>query len=366
MNRILIKPEWTISEDDNSVQQQMPVLLRLLTAIYELGSLSKACQAAGVSYRYAWGLIRDGSRIFGVPLVNLTRGKGAALTTLGEKLVWADRRISARLAPILDSLAAELAAELERVRADAQPVLRIHASHGYAIAVLRDLLVARGVPVELHFRASVDAFASMDQGKCEMAGFHVSIGALQASTLAPFARLFKPRTHTLISLITRRQGLMVASGNPMSIRAITDLARPGVRFVNRQHGSGTRRLLDVLLANEQVDSHLISGYEIAEFTHDAVAAYIASGMADAGFGVEPGARKFRLDFVPLVNERYFLACRTSALATEPVKEVLAVLRGNEFRAMINDQRGLDSGDAGRTLSIEEAFPGLSDSTQAVA
>jgi molybdate transport repressor ModE-like protein len=366
MNTILIRPQWTVSEESNTLQQQMPVLLKLLAAIYEQGSLSKACQAAGVSYRYAWGLIRDGSRIFGVPLVTLTRGKGATLTTLGEKLVWADRRISARLAPILDSLAAELGAEFERVRADAQPVLRIHASHGYAVAMLRDLLLARRIPVELHFRASVDAFASMDQGKCDMAGIHVSVGALQASTLAPFVRLFKPRTHTLISLITRRQGLMVASGNPMSIRAITDLARPGVRFVNRQHGSGTRRLLDVLLANEQVDSHAIDGYEIAEFTHDAVAAYVASGMADAGFGVEPGARKFRLDFVPLVNERYFLACHANALATEPVKAVLAILRGNEFRALINDQRGLDSSDSGHTLSIEEAFPELAGTERAGA
>jgi molybdate transport repressor ModE-like protein len=366
MNRIQIKPEWTISENDVSIEQQMPVLLKLLAAIYEHGSLSKACQAAGVSYRYAWGLIRDGTRIFGVPLVNLTRGKGAALTTLGEKLVWADRRISARLAPILDSLAAELAAEIERVRADAQPVMRIHASHGYAVVMLRDLLVARDVAVELQFRASVDAFASMDQGKCAMAGFHVSTGALQAPTLAPFLRLFKPRSHTLINLITRRQGLMVANGNPLSIRSIADLARPGVRFVNRQQGSGTRTLLDVLLANERVDSHGINGYEIAEFTHDAVAAYVASGMADAGFGVEPGARKFRLDFVPLVNERYFLACHTSALATEPVKEVLAILRGNEFRALINDQRGLDSSDAGRTLSIEEAFPELAEGARANA
>jgi molybdate transport repressor ModE-like protein len=366
MNRIEIRPEWTIGEDANGMQQQMPVLLKLLVAIYEHGSLSKACQAAGISYRYAWGLIRDGGRVFGTPLVTLTRGKGAALTTLGEKLVWADRRIAARLAPILDSLAAELAAEIERVRTDERPVLRIHASHGYAVAMLRDLLAAREVPVELQFRTSVDAFASMDQGKCEVAGFHVSMGALQASTLAPFVRLFKPRTHTLINLITRRQGLMVASGNPKSIRAIADLARPGVRFVNRQQGSGTRTLLDVLLANERVDSHAINGYEIAEFTHDAVAAYIASGMADAGFGVEPGARRFRLDFVPLVNERYFLACHASALATEPIKEVLAILRGNEFRALINDQRGLDSTDSGRTLSIEEAFPELADGARAIA
>ena len=358
MNRIRIRPQWTISEEDESVEQQMPVLLKLLAGVYEHGSLSKACLASGVSYRYAWGLVKNGARLFGVPLVHLTRGQGASLTTLGEKLVWADRRIAARLAPIFDSLSAELAAEFERVRADAQPVLRIHASHGYAVAILRDLLAARNVPVELHFRTSVDAFASMCQSKCEIAGFHVPNGALQAPTLEPFTRLFKPRTQTLINLITRRQGLMVAKGNPKAIHTIADLARPGIRFVNRQQGSGTRTLLEVLLQRDAIDSHAINGYEIVEFTHDAVAAYIASSMADVGFGVEPGARKFDLDFVPLVNERYFLACHTSALTTDPVKQVLSILRGNEFRALINNQRGLDSVDAGSTHTIDEVFPDL--------
>ena len=121
MNRIRIRPQWSISEEEDAVEQQMPVLLRLLAGIYEHGSLSKACLASGVSYRYAWGLVRNGARLFGVPLVRLTRGQGASLTTLGEKLVWADPpRIAARLAPIFDSLSAELAAEFERVRADAQ------------------------------------------------------------------------------------------------------------------------------------------------------------------------------------------------------------------------------------------------------
>ncbi|MBS0321789.1 MAG: helix-turn-helix transcriptional regulator [Proteobacteria bacterium] len=358
MNRLEITPQWRFQGQDPKLQQQMPLLLALLASIHDQGSLQRACVAADVSYRYAWGLLRDATRLFGVPLVHFSRGQGATLTTIGERLVWADRRIRARLSPVLEGLAVELAAELERARADARTPVRLHASHGYAIVALRDAMAAQEIPVELQFRTSVEAYASMDRGTCDVAGFHVATGELEAATLEPFRRLFKPDSHALIALTTRRQGLMVTRGNPASVLAVQDLARAHVRFVNRQAGSGTRALLDALLARDGIDSRAIAGYEVSELTHDAVAAYVASGMADAGFGIEPAARQFGLDFVPLVTERYFLACRTSALGTEPVRRAVAILRSHAFRAHLNDRRGLDSIDAGTLLSLTEAFPVL--------
>src|SRR4029077_7786597 len=100
MNKILIRTQWVLRDDDEGQQQRMPTLLRVLAAIYEHENLTKACSVVDVSYRHAWGLIKGGREIFGVPLVNLTRGQGAKLTALGEKLVWADKRIGARLTPI--------------------------------------------------------------------------------------------------------------------------------------------------------------------------------------------------------------------------------------------------------------------------
>jgi molybdate transport repressor ModE-like protein len=356
MNRILIKPQWLLRDDGASRQQNLPTLLRLLTAVYEEKNLSKACRTVGLSYRHAWGLIKSGRQIFGVPLANFTRGQGATLTPLGEKLVWADKRIGARLSPVLESLAAEVEAEIERARADSKTILRIHASHGYAVAALRDFLVERGVAVELQFRGSADGLMALCQANCELAGFHVPQGDLQAQVLEHYIKWLKPRSQRLISLATRRQGIMVAKGNPRKIAALTDLARPGVRFANRQRGSGTRLLLELLLRSENLSSSEISGFEIVEFTHDAVAAYIASGMADTGLGVETAARKFHLDFIPLVSERYFLACHIDSIASQRVQEVIDILRSNQFRALINDCHGLDSADSGAIASIDEAFP----------
>jgi molybdate transport repressor ModE-like protein len=358
MNKIIIKPQLLLKDEGASQQQSLPALLRLLAAIYEEKNLSKACRTVGVSYRHAWGLIKNGRQIFGVPLANFTRGQGATLTPLGEKLVWADKRIGARLSPILESLASEVEAEIERARADSKTILRIHASHGYAVAALRDFLVDRGATVELQFRGGADALMSLCQSNCELAGFHVPQGDLQAQTLEHYIKWLKPRSQRLINLVTRRQGIMVAKGNPKKIAALTDLARPGVRFANRQRGSGTRLLLELLLSREKLSSANISGFEIVEFTHDAVAAYIASGMADTGLGVETAARKFDLHFIPLVSERYFLACHVDAVKSHPVQEVVGILRSNEFRTLINDHHGLDSADSGTIISMEEAFSNL--------
>lgn len=359
MNRIAIKPQWLLRDEGNGPHLQLPHLLNLLTAVREQQSLTKACRAAGLSYRHAWGLIKDATRIFGVPLMQLTRGQGAQLTALGEKLVWADKRINARLAPMLENVVSELETEIERARTNSKAVLRIHASHGYAVGALRDFLNQRGTAVDLQFCRSVDSLASLGESNCELAGFHIPLGSLQAPLLRQHAPWLNPKTHTLINVITRRQGIMVARGNPKKIAKLADLTRSNVRYVNRQRGSGTRIILELLLEKEKVDARKIVGYETAEFTHDAVAAHIASGMADAGMGVEVGARKFNLDFVPLVSERYFLACRKDNLASPAIKDVIAVLSSSEFKAFINNYHGLDSATSGKVISIKEAFPAFS-------
>ena len=121
-----------------------PRVVELLVQVHEHGSLSAACKASGASYRHAWELIRQGEQLFGQPLVQMVRGQGSTLTALGEKLVWADRRIHARLSPLLDTLASELGAEIQKLLSPLPTLLRIHASHGFAIEVLHQLLLADG------------------------------------------------------------------------------------------------------------------------------------------------------------------------------------------------------------------------------
>ncbi|HLU77089.1 MAG TPA: substrate-binding domain-containing protein [Burkholderiales bacterium] len=356
MFKILIKPQWLIRGDEAEMRQALPRLLELLALLHEDGNLARACRELDMSYRYAWGMIRDGGELFGAPLVETAKGQGTKLTELGQRLLWAEKRINARLAPVLDSLASELEVEIQQTLSRHDTALRIHASHGFAVETLRRFLSERNIPLELKYRGSGEALASLCRDTCEVAAFHVPTGDLQERALGQFMSWLKPNSQRLIHLATRRQGIMVAHGNPLRIIATSDLLKPDVRFVNRQPGSGTRVLLDLLLENERLDGREIQGYDTSEYTHAAVAAYIASGMADAGFGVETAARKFNLDFVPVVTERYFLICNTASLELPAVKEMLGILRNNEFRAAVNELRGYDATECGKMMTLEEAFP----------
>ncbi len=142
-----------------------------------------------------------------------------------------------------------------------------------------------------------------------------------------------------VECVGRTQGIMVAKGNPKSIKTIKDLTREGIRYVNRQRGSGTRILIDYLCKKEGIDFTDIEGYDREEFTHTSVAAQIAGGTADAGMGIYSAAKLYDLDFVPVCTEQYDLLVSESAWETPSVKELIEVLRSDTFKARLSEMGG---------------------------
>jgi len=110
-----------------------------------------------------------------------------------------------------------------------------------------------------------------------------------------------------------------------------------------------------MLAKHHVKPNQINGYDNTEFTHSAVAAYIASGMAEVGFGVETAAQRFGLDFIPLVKERYFLALPIAALNDPAIQHVIAVLQSAQYRDEVNLLAGYDAAHTGEIQSLSDAF-----------
>lgn len=353
MIQIDIRPVWRFHA--NGEREFDFLVLNLLEALEQTGKLTVAAARAGVSYRHAWNLIEKWAGILGAPLVEMQRGRGTQLSPLGVKLLWAGKRIQARLSPELDSLASELAAALNESLERGAPALRMHASHDFAVTGLRELLRHASLRVDLQYRGSFDALGSLLRGECDLAGFHIVDGPFGARMAARYAEWLKPRAHRLISIATRTQGLIVASGNPKDIRTAADLARKDVRFINRQKGSGTRALLEYYLSEADVDRERIHGYQNEEFTHAAVGALIAGGQADVGFGVETAASQFRLGFVPLVTERYFFACRHDGLERPEVQAMLSTLRGAGYRALIGSLAGYSAPSPGEVWTVSEAF-----------
>jgi len=356
MDKIVIKPSWKFESARG--ERVDPRLFDLLRAIHDTGKLTLAAKQVDLSYRHSWDFLAKWSGFFGSPLVTMTRGKGAFLSPLGEKLLWAEQRTDASLFPLLENIASELNLEINRHFKPAQELLRIHASHGYAIEKVPRVMRELGhADVDLQYMGSVDALRSLARGACEFAGFHVPVGDLAATMWEQYEPVVKPRQWAIVRLVTRTQGLVVARGNPLKIRGVADLTREGIRFVNRQRNSGTRILLDGMLAAEGIDSRKILGYaDTGEFTHAAVAAFVASHMADVGMAVEPVSHQFKLGFIPLVRERYMLACDRRMLQRPVVKELLYLLAGDAFRDAVQHEAGYSLDEPGTVVSMKQAFP----------
>lgn len=352
MKRIQVVPTWSFR--DSSGNQLNPQLFSLLRAIHEEGKLTAATKKAGISYRHGWNLLNTWAAFFGVPLVELQKGRGAHLTALGEKLIWAEQRVVARLEPQLESLTSDLNMEIHRALEGVSPLLRVHASHGYAVALLPDY--ADGIQLDLQYKSAEEALASLSRGNCEVAGFHLPTSVISPQLIESYSKYLKPRVHKVIRFITRRQGLIIKADNPHEIHRLQDLIKPEVRFINRQKDSGTRVLLDEMLYQQDIDSQHITGFENEEFTHSAVAAYVASGMADVGMGVEAAARQFGLGFIPLEDEYYLLVCHHRNLEQAAMERLLQNIRSPLFQQAVMQLPGYTPDRCGEVVSVDSVLP----------
>jgi molybdate transport repressor ModE-like protein len=327
----------------------------LLALVDETGSIAQAATRKGLSYRHAWGLLRSIEEQLGGPLIAKERGRGSVLSELGQAVLRAQRLCGERLDGNMRALASEVASDLNRWLAPPADDVRIHASHGYAVAALVTALVADEVPVVIKYRDSADAVTALARGECDLAGFHLPRGEFRAACADTYRRWLDPQRHVLLHLTQRKQGLFLSKGNPKQIAGLGGLARGDIRFVNRQPGSGTRMLLDLALRRVGVDPDRVNGYASTELTHSAIAAFVASGMADVGFGVEPAAHHFGLDFVPVVDEDYYFACDRTRLERQPLATVIGMLRGDAFRNGVARLDGYDPRDCGKLVELDEGL-----------
>jgi molybdate transport repressor ModE-like protein len=342
-----------------------PELFALLEEIKNTGKLTEATERVKMPYRQAWGLITAWSERIGQPLVSKEQGRGTKLTDLGERLLWIRERISARLTPHLESAVSEVEQQLNEVLKQPNPAVTMFASHDLVLTELREFLRVRpGPKLDVRFVGSLESVIALCKGRCELAGFHIPEGALGREILRKYEPWLKPRAQRVIYFVGRHQGLIVPAGNPLGIATIKDIAAKGARFINRQRGSGTHLAFERMLQEQGIDRGEIKGYYTEEFTHLAVAAAVASGVADVGIGIEAAARRLKLDFIPLFVEDYYLLGKRETIERNDVESIVASLKSPDFAAQVRSIPGYDTSRTGETANVSDVI-GLQSESNAV-
>jgi len=181
---------------------------------------------------------------------------------------------------------------------------------------------------------SMGGIMAVRRGEAHAAGCHLLDTATGTYNLAFMKKYFPKGGVKLIRCVGRQQGMMVAKGNPLNIQKFSDIAREGIRYVNRQKGSGTRILTDYLCKQENLETTSIYGYDREELTHTSVAAQIVSGSADAGMGIYSAAKLYDLDFIPVCIEEYDLIIPDHAWNTPQVQQMIETMKSEAFKEKI--------------------------------
>ena len=198
---------------------------------------------------------------------------------------------------------------------------------------------------------SMGGIMAVRRGEAHAAGVHLLYSETGVYNLSFIRKYFPHGGVKLLRCVGRQQGLMLQKGNPLGITAFADIARDGVRYVNRQKGSGTRVLMDYLCDKYDVDRDRIYGYEREEMTHNSVAVQIAGDSADAGMGIYSTAKLYDLDFLPICVEEYDLLIPENAWGTRMVRQLIQTLQSDAFRARIEAMGGYTLDRPGEIIDV---------------
>jgi len=199
---------------------------------------------------------------------------------------------------------------------------------------------------------SMGGIMAIRRGEAHAAGCHLLNTENGEYNIAFMKKYFPKGGVKLIRCVGRQQGLMVAKGNPLNIQKFSDIARDGIRYVNRQRGSGTRILTDYLCKQENLDVSGIYGYDREELTHTSVAVQIVSGSADAGMGIYSAAKLYDLDFIPICIEEYDLIIPDRAWDTPQVQQMIATMKSEAFREKILAMGGYTLDNPGEIIPLD--------------
>jgi putative molybdopterin biosynthesis protein len=232
----------------------------------------------------------------------------------------------------------------DRVVAQRPPV--VVGSHD---PLLQWALQESGSELAVMFDGSMNGLMRFAEGKATVCGCHLFDPESQEYNLPTISRSLPLPDIVVMEWAWREQGLILAQGNPLGIKQLSDLYRPGVRFVGRQEGAGSRILMDYLLRKAGLNPDDLSYTAQPARDENDVAFAVRNNHADAGLGIAAVVRQFQLDLVPLHKERYDLIMTRRDYFEAPLQRLLAFTRGKLFAARANEIGGYEISNLGRVV-----------------
>jgi putative molybdopterin biosynthesis protein len=316
---IAIKPVLMLeSAGKNHASTDLSSIATLLREVQRGKTIQSAAEALDVSYRTLWNQLKVAEKALGTPLLLSTKGHGSKLSPAAESFLNSVAEMERRFDRVSQDEVRRLSGELSSL-INPRPVRWVFCSSSDPLI---EQVIDGLAHIDYQTMGSGQALERLLSGDADIAGFHLP----DQESLVQVQAHLKSAGMLAYPLMRRTQGLMVSTGNPLRIKKLVDLARPEVRFINRQKGAGTRLLLDTLMEKEGIRSDRIRGYRHEEFTHTAVATAIVAGTADAALGLKYIASQFRLGFVPLEEETFYLAMSTKVHASKPIQKFIQSLQ----------------------------------------
>jgi putative molybdopterin biosynthesis protein len=285
---------------------------------------------------------RVGEKLLAAPLsrgsgviTSLVRADGIAILPRGSQGVPAGTEVSVRL---------------YRHPAELDHTIFVIGSHDMTLDLIAQFLAGRDRRLASANVGSQGGLVAIRRGEAHLAGSHLLDPETGEYNLTYIKEYLPGIPVKLIALVDREQGLIVRRGNPKGLHELTDLVKPGVTFINRQRGAGTRVLLDYHLRLLGIGPAAIQGYAQEEYTHLAVAAAVASGRADCGLGIAAAAQALELDFIPMYHEHYELVIPDEHYHSDLLKPFLEVLAEQAFRKAVAEMPGYDVSRMGKIVA----------------
>ncbi len=318
--RIQIRPTLLIGHQGSKQLDSVDLvwLVDLLQDIKKEATLMGAAKRSGTSYRTLWNKLNEIESHLNQKLVERVKGHGSTVSHFGLFLIQfvtqMQNRYNEQTLNFQDALSKEI------------DVYRLAQDKKWHIFTSSDPIIQQTVKeltcFELRVAGSGESLERLLNHEADIAGYHVSD---PENSRIIHQRLIKAGMQ-VVPVMKRIQGLIVQKGNPLNLTSISDLTNPKVRFINRQRGSGTRLLLDSLLAEKGLNSEKIKGYNNEEFTHSAVASTILANKANVGISVKNIALENKLGFIYLKDELFFLAMRKELAANKEVGKLISKIR----------------------------------------